>query len=306
MLVIMAVYAQVLPVAAIIPVFGLVTLTFNAQNVEWGKDIWRIYSSLDELSLAVEDGAEIYVENPPSTSHLTPIAFHYFPRRVLVDNGVKGFYYHHEYGETFDPDTISFLSFVDRRLVRDAGLMGAIMTRFDLRESARFTPTKLCWTASNSVPAELLDYTRQLGEVRSEPESFSVSKIDIPVSLLDTLVLSFDRANKGAMVVGRFNWRTNADALSLRRHSMGFTGRVADDGLLRIDLALSTKWLWTRSIEGFSVEFTSDRVIGLAVAGFSSDKQKPKSRLIEITLPRGKSFSRAPRAVIGDLLREAK
>ncbi len=298
--------ATLLPVVAIISVFAGVTFAYNGQNVEWGKGIWRVYSSLDTLSLPVKDGAEIYVVDPPSSSHLTPIAFHYYPRQVLVDDGIEGFYYNHRYGETIASDMIFFLAFDDGQLVLSEDLKNAVLTRFDLRKSAQFKPIEVCWTSRSWVPGKLSDCKQLPGEIRADPGKFVVSRIDIPVSLLDTLVLSFDGARTGAEIMGRFEWQTGEGADARQEHFTDFTGRAKDDGLLSIDLALVAQWLETRSIVGFSVEYGSDEPSQLTAVALSSEKLKPRSRFIEITLPKGKTFSRAPQVVIRDLLREVK
>jgi len=298
--------ATLLPVVAITLVFAAVTFAYNGQNVDWGKQIGQIYVSLDTLSLPVKDGAEIYVVNPPSSSHLTPIAFHYYPQQVLVDEGVEGFYHNHKYGETIASDMIFFLAFDDGQLVLSEDLKNAVLTRFDLRKSARFKPIKVCWTSRSWVPGKLSECKQLPGEIRAAPGKFVVSQIDIPVSLLDTLVLSFDGARTGAEVIGRFEWQTGEGAAVRQQQFTDFTGRAKDDGLLSIDLALVAQWLETRSIVGFSVEYGSDGPLELATVALSSEKLKPKSRFIKIALPKGKTFSRAPRAVIRDLLRDAK
>ena len=191
-------------------------------------------------------------------------------------------------------------------LVVSEDLKGAILTRFDLRRSAQFTPIKICWTTRSSVPDEVSGSRRQPGGIGTGPGRFTVSEIDIPVTLLDTLVLSFDRANTGAEVVGRFEWLTGDETPLEQGRIMDFAGDVNDDGLLAVDLALVAQWLQTKSIAGFSVEYGSGEPLELITVTFSSEKLKPKSRLLEVALPRGKTFSRAPRAVVRDLLKEAK
>ncbi|MBN2209142.1 MAG: glycosyltransferase family 39 protein [Candidatus Coatesbacteria bacterium] len=302
-------FASVLLLLAVIPVFAAVTYTYNGQNAQWGESIWEIYSSLDQLKLSVKDGSEIYVENAPSRSHLTPIEFYYYPMRVYVDLGLMGFYYKHHYGDKIDPDNVFFLSSGDGgRLVREDELKYAILTRFELRRSPRMEPVRLRFRSGASASDELQNYEEVSGDIEQAHGRFELKHIDIPTTLLDSLFLSFEPPTAGEVVSGTASWEgdTTAEA-DAQGAALSFAGALGRGGVLQVDMSLSQRWVQTRSIASFSIEYKAKPSLKLAAIAFSSEKKEPESRLIHsIEMPKGKSWLRSPRDVIKDLLREAQ
>ena len=287
-------------------IFGVCTRAYNEQNTQWGKSVWKIYSELDRLSLPIKQDAEIYVFNAPSMSYITPIRFEYFPKRTIADAGLEGFYFRHRYGDKIDWSNLFFLRFKeDGRLVLCDALVDALASRFQLRQSPRFSPLRLAWIFKAETAASLEGFQPQPGSVHLHERGCSVTGLDTPVRLIDTLTLFFEPGASGANLAGSFCWdRGNGDGQSAT-DCVSFEGTVGPAGRLDVDLALWPEWILTRSILGFQVRYRCEERLRLVAVGLSSEKMKPKSRLIKITPPHGKSWLRNPIDVIRDLLTEA-